>query len=127
MISTILAISLGASLGALLRWVLALSLNSAWPTLPLGTLVANLIGGLLIGLASEFFTRQGGLSPEWRFAIFTGFFGGLTTFSAFSLEVSTLIQNRELALAGLEIGLHVIGSIALTILGIFIVQSLYSN
>lgn len=124
MLSAIFAISIGAALGALLRWVLGMGLNSLWPTLPLGTLAANLIGGLLIGVASVFFANHSGLAPEWRLAVITGFMGGLTTFSTFSLEVGTMIQSRELASAALEIGLHVIGSIALTILGIAIAQSL---
>lgn len=127
MLSTILAISMGASLGALLRWLLGTGLNSLWPTLPLGTLAANLLGGLLIGVASEVLARYGGLAPEWRLAVITGFMGGLTTFSTFSLEVSTMIQNREIAIAGLEIGVHVIGSIALTVVGITIVQWLSNN
>lgn len=122
--TAIFAISIGAALGALLRWVLGLSLNSFWPTIPLGTLAANLIGGLLIGVASEFFRNHSGLSPEWRLAVITGFMGGLTTFSTFSLEVGSLIQSREIASAALEIGLHVVGSIGLTLLGIVIVQYL---
>jgi CrcB protein len=104
-----------------------MGLNSLWPTLPLGTLAANLIGGLLVGLASEFFANHSGLAPEWRLAVITGFLGGLTTFSTFSLEVATMIQNRELASVTLEIGLHVVGSVALTILGIAIAQFLSSS
>lgn len=127
MLSAILAISIGASLGALLRWVLGMGLNSIWPTLPLGTLAANLIGGLLIGVASELLTRHSGLAPEFRFAVITGFMGGLTTFSTFSLEMSAMILNRELASAAMGISLHVMGSIALTILGITIVQALFSR
>lgn len=122
MISAVLVISVGAALGALLRWVLGMGLNALWPTIPLGTLAANLVGGLLIGVASEFFRNHGGLPVEWRLAIITGFMGGLTTFSTFSLEVGTLIQSGEVASAALEIGLHVVGSVALTLLGIFIVQ-----
>lgn len=127
MLNVIFAISLGASLGALLRWALGMALNSLWPTLPLGTLAANLIGGLLIGMASEVLARHSGLAPEWRLAVITGFMGGLTTFSTFSLEMSTMILNREMVSAALGISLHVIGSLALTILGITIVQSLSSR
>jgi CrcB protein len=126
-LGAVLVISIGAALGALLRWALGMGLNSLWPTLPLGTLAANLIGGLLVGLASEFFANHSGLAPEWRLAVITGFLGGLTTFSTFSLEVATMIQNRELASVTLEIGLHVVGSVALTILGIAIAQLLSSS
>ncbi|TAM89801.1 MAG: fluoride efflux transporter CrcB [Candidimonas sp.] len=124
MISAIFGIAGGAALGALLRWVLGTNLNPIWPAIPLGTVAANLIGGLLIGVASEFFANHGGLSPVWRLFIITGFMGGLTTFSTFSLEVSVLLQQRELALAALQIGVHVAGSIALTLVGIGFVQYL---
>ncbi|TAL91365.1 MAG: fluoride efflux transporter CrcB [Candidimonas sp.] len=119
----IFGISIGAALGALLRWFLGMRLNHLWPTLPLGTLAANLIGGLLIGIAAEFFRNHGNLAPEWRLTIITGFMGGLTTFSTFSLEVSSLIQSGELSSAALEIGLHVVGSIGLVMLGIVLVQT----
>ncbi|MEO6984646.1 MAG: fluoride efflux transporter CrcB [Paralcaligenes sp.] len=126
-LTAIVAISIGAALGALLRWVLGLSLNHLWPTMPLGTLAANLIGGLLIGVAAEFFRNHGGLAPEWRLAIITGFMGGLTTFSTFSLEVVSQIQSRGLGSAALEIGLHVVGSIGLTLLGIILVQTVVQS
>jgi len=123
----IIAIALGASVGALLRWLLGLGLNSLSPSLPLGTLAANLIGGLLIGIASEFFKVHANLPAEWRLFAITGFLGGLTTFSTFSLEVSSLIQNRELASAALELGVHITGSIGLTLLGIAFVHYLSNH
>ena len=73
-------------------------------------------------MANEFFRNHAGLPPEWRLAVITGFLGGLTTFSTFSLEVATSIQSGEIGGAALEIGLHAAGSIALTLLGIFMVQ-----
>ena len=79
----------GAGCGALLRWWLGGLLNPVFPTLPLGTLAANLVGGLLVGAASAYFTQHGALPPEWRLLVITGFLGGLTTFSTFSLEVVT--------------------------------------
>ena len=122
MIIPIAAISAGASLGALLRWRLGLALNAIWPNLPLGTLVANLLGGLLIGIASEVLISRTAIPPEWRLAIITGFLGGLTTFSTFSLEVSTQLQQGRIVNATMEILLHVVGSVLLTIVGIVIAQ-----
>ncbi len=116
--SSILAISLGASLGAVLRWLLGLSLNSLFPAIPLGTLTANLIGGYLIGLAAAFLAGHPDLAPEWRLLIITGFLGGLTTFSTFSAEVTTLLQEGRLLMAALAISAHVGGSLAMTMLGI---------
>lgn len=118
----VIGISIGAALGALLRWVLGAGLNGLWPAIPLGTLAANLIGGLFIGIASEFLAGHGDWSPVWRLSIITGFLGGLTTFSTFSMEVSTLLQQRELGYAALQIAVHVVGSVALVLVGIGLVQ-----
>jgi len=117
MLHSILSISIGASTGAVLRWLLGLSLNSLFPTLPPGTLAANLLGGYLIGLAIAFFAGHPGLAPEWRLMIITGFLGGLTTFSTFSAEVTVLVQEGRLIWAGLAASIHVIGSLAMTTLG----------
>lgn len=122
MIIPIAAISAGASLGALLRWRLGVALNAIWPNLPLGTLVANLLGGLLIGIASEVLISRTAIPPEWRLAIITGFLGGLTTFSTFSLEVSIQLQQGRIVNATMEILAHVVGSVLLTIVGIVIAQ-----
>lgn len=118
MLYSIAAISIGASCGAVLRWLLALQLNAFFPTIPPGTLAANLIGGYLIGLAVGFFSEYPLVSPEMRLLIITGFLGGLTTFSTFSAEVVSLLQEGRIAWAVGSIGLHVTGSILLTILGI---------
>lgn len=118
MLYSLLAISVGASLGAVLRWVLGLMLNTLFPTLPPGTLAANLLGGYLIGLAVAFFANHPDMSPVWRLLVITGFLGGLTTFSTFSAEVTTLIQQGRLLWATGEVGLHVIGSVLMTSLGI---------
>lgn len=118
MLNSILAISLGASLGAVLRWVLGSSLNALFPTVPPGTLAANLLGGYLIGVALGVFANHPGLAPEWRLFVITGFLGGLTTFSTFSAEVTTLIQQGRLLWACGAIGLHVSGSLAMTLLGL---------
>jgi fluoride exporter len=87
-ILAVFAIFAGAGLGALLRWGLGLRLHPVFPTLPLGALAANLLGGLLVGLAAAWFGRHPGLPPEARLFAITGFLGGLTTFSTLSAEWS---------------------------------------
>ncbi len=118
MLQSILAISVGASAGAVLRWALGQSLNSLFPALPPGTLVANLVGGYGIGVAMAVFAQHPGLSPEWRLLIITGFLGGLTTFSTFSSEVVMLLQQGRLVMAGGAISAHVIGSLLMTLIGL---------
>ena len=115
----------GAGCGALLRWGLGSMLNPVFPTVPLGTVAANLIGGLLVGAASAFFTHHSGLPPEWRLLIITGFLGGLTTFSTFSLEVVTLIGRQEHWWALGAAGVHLAGSLALTAIGIVFANALF--
>ncbi len=116
--SAVFAISLGAAFGALSRWGLAVGLNHAFPALPPGTLVANLIGGYLIGLAVALLAQRPELSPEWRLFIVTGFLGGLTTFSTFSVEVVHSLQQGRLGWAAATVAAHVLGSLALTLLGL---------
>ena len=118
MLNSILAISVGASTGAVLRWLLGRSLNALYPAIPPGTLAANLIGGYLIGIAMAIFTSSPSLAPEWRLLVITGFLGGLTTFSTFSAEVTTLLQQGRLLWAGAAISIHVVGSLAMTVLGL---------
>lgn len=118
MFGSILAISAGASVGAVLRWLLGASLNAMFPSIPPGTLAANLIGGYLIGIALALFAALPSLAPEWRLLVITGFLGGLTTFSTFSAEVMALIQQGRLGLAGLAISAHVGGSLSMTLLGL---------
>jgi len=114
----VVAISIGASLGALLRWWLAMRLNGLFPAIPPGTLAANLIGGYIIGVAVAFFGLYAQIPPEWRLLVITGFCGGLTTFSTFSAEIVTLLQQgRALwALAGAAV--HLFGSLVATLAGI---------
>lgn len=119
----ILVVFGGAGLGALLRWWLASWLNPVFPTIPLGTVAANLVGGLLVGAAGAFFTHHGGIAPEWRLLVITGFLGGLTTFSTFSLEVVTLLARQEYGWALGAAGAHLLGSLALTALGILIANA----
>lgn len=118
MLPSLLAISTGAAAGAVLRWLLGVWLNALFPAVPPGTLAANLIGGYLIGVAMAFFASQPGLAPEWRLLVITGFLGGLTTFSTFSAEVVTLLQQGRLLMAMGAIGVHVSGSLVMTLLGL---------
>jgi CrcB protein len=124
MLNSVIAISAGASLGAVLRWLLGTALNALFPTVPPGTLAANLIGGYLIGVAIAYSANNAALPAEWRLLVITGFLGGLTTFSTFSAEVTTLLQQGRFAWAGAEIAVHVIGSVAMTLLGLATVASL---
>lgn len=118
MFKSVVAISMGASLGALLRWRLGLALNEYFPAIPPGTLVANLVGGYVVGLAIAFFASYSAVSPEWRLFIITGFCGGLTTFSTFSAELITLLQQGRALWASAAIVLHLMGSLLMTFAGI---------
>ncbi|HEY2416462.1 MAG TPA: fluoride efflux transporter CrcB [Steroidobacteraceae bacterium] len=120
-----LAVGVGAGLGALLRWRLALLFNAAFPPIPMGTLAANLIGGFLAGVCLEYLARSA-VPLELRLAVTTGFLGGLTTFSAFSAETAILLLRRDYLLSGAIIGLHLIGSLAMTLLGVYCVRALFS-
>ncbi|MCH9638768.1 MAG: fluoride efflux transporter CrcB [Betaproteobacteria bacterium] len=113
-----IAVGLGAAIGAWLRWGLGLWLNSSIPELPLGTLYANLIGGFLIGYTVAVFMQYPGLSPEWRLLIITGFLGGLTTFSTFSIETVTLLARGQYLWSAAIISTHLGGSLIMTVLGL---------
>lgn len=120
-----LAVFGGAGCGALLRWWLGGLLNPVFPTIALGTLAANLIGGLLVGIASAFFAHNASLPPELRLLIITGFLGGLTTFSTFSIEVVTLIGRQEYWWAMGAASVHLVGSLMLTAVGILVANALF--
>ncbi|MBX3634844.1 MAG: fluoride efflux transporter CrcB [Rubrivivax sp.] len=117
MFPSMLAVAAGAALGALLRWVLALSLDALFPLLPPGTLAANLLGGYLVGLAVAWLAARPDLPATWRLFLITGALGGLTTFSGFSVEVVGLLQQQHWRWAGATIAAHVAGSLAMTIAG----------
>jgi len=121
---SLLAIGIGAALGAWLRWGLGLALNPLFPTVPLGTLASNLIGGYLVGAAVTVFHIHADLPPEVKLFVITGFLGGLTTFSSFSAEVVSLIQRDEYAWAFGTAALHLGGSLLLTGLGILTILQL---
>lgn len=109
--ASVLAVGLGAALGAILRWRWSLYFQAWHPSLPLGTLLANWSGAYLIGLCTGFFSTYPDLSPEWRLLIITGFLGGLTTFSTFSAEAIKLLQDGDYAWALAHSALHLFGSL----------------
>ena len=120
----VLAICLGASVGALARWQLGLWLNpvatmAAGTIMPWGTLVANLVGGYLVGVCVAVFQAMPQLDPVWRLALVTGFLGALTTFSSFSAEVVSMLGQQRYMLAFGTTTLHLLGSLLLTILGLW--------
>jgi len=114
---SVIAICIGACIGALARWGLGLWLNPG-AVLPWGTLVANLIGGYAIGVAIAVFQALPQLDPAWRLAIITGFLGALTTFSSFSAEVVGMVGQQRFLLAFGTTALHLFGSLLLTFVGI---------
>jgi CrcB protein len=118
LLNPLFAIAAGASAGAILRWWLGRTLNALFPVLPPGTLAANLLGGYIIGLAVAIFGTSPNLSPQMRLFIITGFCGGLTTFSTFSAELATLLQEGRFGWLATSILAHVGGSLAMTLLGI---------
>lgn len=121
---SILAIFFGAGFGALLRAGFNFLTVGSASIIPLGTLLSNMVGGYLIGIAIAFFGNNPNLSPEWKLFVITGFLGGLTTFSSFSAEVVTLIQRGEITWALGTALMHLVGSLVLTFLGILTYQAL---
>ena len=115
------AVAGGAAVGALLRWLAGLWLNASWAGFPLGTLLVNCVGGLFIGVALAWFER----SPNelMRLLVVTGFLGGLTTFSAFSVESLLLLQRAQWALALVHTGVHVLGALGFAALGFWAAQA----
>ena len=121
---SILAIFFGAGFGALLRAGFNVLTVGAASFIPLGTLLSNMVGGYLVGLAVAYFGNNPQLSPEWKLLVVTGFLGGLTTFSSFSAEVVSFIQRGEFTWALGTALLHLFGSLVLTFLGILTYQAL---
>ena len=121
-IYAVMAVGVGAALGAWMRWWFGEALNPVFSTLPLGTLAANLVGGYLVGIAVEYFFHNATLPPEARLFIITGFLGGLTTFSTFSAETVTLLLREQYGWAFTIIFSHLAGSLAMTVLGIMTIK-----
>jgi len=122
----IVAVGIGAALGAWLRWALAVALNARIAHFPLGTLAANLVGGFLVGLAVAYFAARHDLSPAWRLFVITGFLGGLTTFSAFSAEVVGLLMAGDWIRGAALAFAHLAGSLLLTFAGFAVFRALAS-
>lgn len=119
-----LAVAAGAAIGALMRWLLGLGLNGLWPTLPVGTLAANWIGGYAIGVLAALFTANPAWPETWRLFLITGLLGGLTTFSTFSSEAVGLMQRQLWGPALGHVALHLGGSLLLTVAGLATVAAL---
>ena len=118
-IYAILSVGAGAALGAWLRWAFGTWLNPVFPSLPIGTLAANLMGGYMIGFAVVYFREKAGLPPEAQLFVITGFLGGLTTFSTFSAEAVNLLLRAQYFFAAVHIAAHLTGSLFMTVLGMF--------
>ncbi|AJJ01759.1 protein CrcB [Yersinia pseudotuberculosis IP 32953] len=127
MFNTLLAVFIGGGVGSMARWLVSLKLNSASAHLPVGTLIVNLVGAFIIGLTLALFSRMTHIDPVWKLLITTGFCGGLTTFSTFSVEVVYLIQEGKLTWAAGTILLNVAGSLAMTMLAFILVNNFASQ
>ena len=122
----VLAVGIGGALGCWLRWVLGIAFNPLFPNMLMGTLAANLTGGYLIGVAIEYFTHHDSLPPELRLFVIVGFLGELTTFSSFSAEAVELLADNRLGWAFVMVAAHLLGSLAMTWLGILSMRSLHA-
>ncbi|CNC87999.1 camphor resistance protein CrcB [Yersinia frederiksenii] len=127
MFNTLLAVFIGGGVGSVARWLVSMKLNSLSSNIPVGTLIVNLAGAFIIGLALALFTRMTHIDPVWKLLITTGFCGGLTTFSTFSVEVVYLIQDGKLAWAAGTVLLNLAGSLAMTMLAFMLVNSIASQ
>jgi CrcB protein len=122
-----MSVFVGAGLGACLRWWLSIQFNPLFPTIPLGTLASNLIGGYVIGVAVAYFTVRSDLPPEIRLFVITGILGGLTTFSTFSAEVVSLLMQAQFGWALALTSAHLVGSFGATFIGIVTTRWLFER
>ena len=123
-LASAVAVAGGAALGALVRWLLTVAFAATSPSLPLGTLIANLVGGLLIGITIGLLDPFDTLPVAWRLALTTGFLGGLTTFSAFAGETVTLMLRGQWGWTTLIVVAHVLGTLLASLLGVGIARLL---
>ncbi|WP_437613726.1 fluoride efflux transporter CrcB [Erwinia sp. V71] len=124
MVKSMLAVMIGGALGCALRWIISLRFNALFPNLPPGTLIVNLVGGFIIGVALAYFLKNPHLDPMWKLLIVTGLCGGLTTFSTFSAEIVVLLQSGNYLWAMTSVMTHVIGSLLMTFAGFALVNVL---
>ncbi|HET8897825.1 MAG TPA: fluoride efflux transporter CrcB [Rhodanobacteraceae bacterium] len=122
-LGALVAIGGGAALGAWMRWLLGLALNPLFPTVPLGTLAANVLGGFLIGIALGVFSHFRALPAEWQLFVITGFLGGLTTFSTFSAESAGLLLRQQYGWFVGHVALHLTGSLLATLAGLGLIRA----
>lgn len=120
--ASLAAVALGSAVGGVLRWVVQLWLNARWAGFPLGTLLVNCVGGLLIGAALAWFARTP--NELLRLWLVTGFLGGLTTFSAFTGESLTLLQRGDVGWALAHSAAHLLGALACCAIGLRLVKAL---
>lgn len=121
------AVGAGAAMGAWLRWRLGILLNPVFPPIPLGTLAANLLAGLLVGGSLEILSRHAMLPPEVRLLVITGFLGGLSTFSTFSAEIVALLEAKEIGWALSGVSAHLFGSLAMTVAGMLLMRFIFAR
>ncbi|HQV72211.1 MAG: fluoride efflux transporter CrcB [Xanthomonadales bacterium] len=119
-----IAVAGGAGIGALIRWIFGLALDAIFPAIPLGTLLANVLGGFLMGLVIGSIDQFQTLPLEWRLALTTGFLGGLTTFSTFSGETLNHLLRQQWGWAGALVFVHVAGSILAALLGVVVIRAI---
>ncbi|WP_017799645.1 fluoride efflux transporter CrcB [Winslowiella toletana] len=124
MVKSMLAVMVGGAAGCALRWLISLRFNTLFPNLPPGTLIVNLAGGFIIGMALAYFLKNPQLDPMWKLLIVTGLCGGLTTFSTFSAEIVLLLQSGNYMWAMLSVMTHVIGSLLMTFAGFALINAL---
>ena len=117
MLKPLMAVMIGGSAGCVLRWLFAMRFNALFPNLPPGTLLVNLMGGLIIGAAMAWFVRHPEIDPAWKLLIVTGLCGGLTTFSSFTAELMVLLQSGKYLWAMASALVHVIGSLLMAFAG----------
>ncbi|TKI07840.1 fluoride efflux transporter CrcB [Martelella alba] len=125
MLYSLIAVMIGGGVGCAARFLISMWINPLFPTLPPGTLMVNLLGGFIIGSALAFFVKYPGLDPAWKVMITTGFCGGLTTFSTFSAEIITLLQNGNYLWAITSVFTHLLGSLLMTFAGFALISFIF--
>ena len=122
MLQLLLAVFVGGGTGSVLRWWLGMKFNPMHHAIPIGTLIANLLGAFIIGAGLAWFNRLTHVDPMWKLLITTGFCGGLTTFSTFSAEIVNFLQEGRFGWGLTTIAIHVAGSVLMTFLGVLTYQ-----